>query len=61
MINLDASTGVEESMIYAGLTFHEQIMEGEALMTFTAGKNLDALIQVSTIAKLIITLNHSLL
>ena len=61
MIILDVSTGVAESMIYAGLTFHEQIMERETLMTFTAGKNLDALIQVSTVVNLIITLTCSLL
>lgn len=48
MIILDVSTGVAESMIYAGLTFHEQIMEGETLMTFTAAKNLNALIQASS-------------
>ena len=47
MIILDVSTGVAESMIYAGLTFYEQTERG-TLMTFTAGKSLSALKEASS-------------
>ena len=40
------STGVVEATTYAGLVYYEQ--DGvEDLVTFTAAKNLDALLQVS--------------
>ena len=47
-LNLESSTGVAESMTYAGIVYYEE--KGvEDLVTFTAAKNLNALLEVIVI------------
>ena len=47
-LNLESSTGVAESMTYAGIIYYEE--KGvEDLVTFTAAKNLNALLEVIVI------------
>ena len=47
-LNLESSTGVSESMTYAGIVYYEE--KGvEDLVTFTAAKNLNALLEVIVI------------
>ena len=47
-LNLESSTGIVESMTYAGIVYYEE--KGvEDLVTFTAAKNLNALLEVIVI------------
>ena len=47
-LNLESSTGVVESMTYAGIVYYEE-RGVEDLVTFTAAKNLNALLEVIVI------------
>ena len=44
---IESSSGVSESMTYAGLTYYE-VKGVEDLVTFTAAKRLNALLEVIT-------------
>ena len=47
LLIIESSSGVSESMTYAGLTYYE-VKGVEDLVTFTAAKRLNALLEVIT-------------